>query len=291
MLINKKNEMKDFLEGGFAWQQVGSGNEAVICLHGWLDNSNSFKPLANELTNEDKDKFTWYLLDLPGHGQSAWKSQDASYYFVEYVYDVLRFMKVANLDKAHFVGHSMGGLIANLLTSLYPDKVQSLSLIDGIGLVYQSSKSAKQNLLKAFNERERLSEQNTRWFSDRQSIIKARASVSDFSEELAETLMSRCIKSNGEEFALTSDPRLKLPSTMRFNQEQAQSLLDKISVDTMLILPEHGYAQMRDNMKKFLSCFDRVKVSNVAGGHHCHMQNPKQILLEIVSHIKKQSCC
>ncbi|KZN47617.1 alpha/beta fold hydrolase [Pseudoalteromonas luteoviolacea] len=291
MLINKKNKMKDYLEGGFAWQQLGSGSEAVICLHGWLDNGNSYKPLADELTQKETDKFTWYLLDFPGHGKSAWKSPDASYYFVEYVYDVICFMKAANIDKAHFVGHSMGALIANLLTSLYPDKVRTLSLIDGIGLIYQSSQSAKQNLLKAFNERERLSEQNTRWFSDRQSIIKARASVSDFSEELAETLMSRSIKSNGKEYALTSDPRLKLTSTMRFNQEQAQSLLDKISVDTMLILPKHGYAQMRDNMKKFLSCFDRVKVTNVAGGHHCHMENPKQIVLEIVSHIEKARGC
>ncbi|KZN38532.1 hypothetical protein N480_12830 [Pseudoalteromonas luteoviolacea S2607] len=291
MLINKKNKMKDCFEGGFAWQQLGSGNEAVICLHGWLDNGNSYKPLADELTHKETGKFTWYLLDLPGHGKSDWKSPDASYYFVEYVYDVIRFMKVANLDKAHLVGHSMGALIANLLTSLYPDKVLTLSLIDGIGLIHQSSQSAKQNLLKAFNARERLSEQDTRWFSDRQSIIKARASVSDFSEELAETLMSRSIKSNGKEYALTSDPRLKLPSTMRFNQEQAKSLLDKISVDTMLILPEHGYTQMRDNMKKFLSCFDRVKVTNVVGGHHCHMENPKQIVLEIVSHIEKAGGC
>ncbi|TQF67384.1 alpha/beta fold hydrolase [Pseudoalteromonas luteoviolacea] len=291
MLINKKNEMKDYFEEGFAWQQIGKGSVAVICLHGWLDNGNSYQPLVGELAQSERDNYTWYLLDLPGHGQSNWKSTDAGYYFVEYVYDVIRFMKAANITEAHFIGHSMGALIANLFTSLYPDKVLSLGLIDGIGLIYQGSASAKQNLLKAFRARDRASSQETRWFDDRQSIIKARASVSDFDESLAQVLMSRSIKCENGQYALTSDPRVKLPSTMRFNQEQAYSLLDKISVDTMLILPEHGYPQMRDNMRKFLSCFDRVRVVEVAGGHHCHMENPKQILKEIVSHIEKQGAC
>ncbi|MCF2855975.1 alpha/beta hydrolase [Pseudoalteromonas sp. SMS1] len=291
MLINKKNEMKDYFDAGFAWQQIGKGSTAVICLHGWLDNGNSFKPLTDELTDAEIENYSWFLLDLPGHGQSRWKSQDAAYYFVEYVYDVLQFMKIANICEAHFIGHSMGALIANLLTSLYPDKVLSLCLIDGIGLIHQSAASAKQNLLKAFGDRDRASDQTTRWFDDRNSIIRARASVSGFNENLAEVLMSRSIKCEKGRYALTSDPKVKLSSTMRFNQEQAHSLLDKISVDTMLILPEHGYPQMRDNMRKFLSCFERVKVIDVAGGHHCHMENPKQILREVVFHIEKQAAC
>ncbi|MCF6442173.1 alpha/beta hydrolase [Pseudoalteromonas luteoviolacea] len=291
MLINKKNEMKDNFKDGFSWQQAGNGSDAVVCLHGWLDNSNSFKPIAELLTEDQKKKYTWYFLDLPGHGKSDWKSDDAQYYFVEYVYDVMRFMQTANINSAHFVGHSMGALIANLLASTFPDYVRSLNLIDGIGLIYQGNQYAKTNLVKAFEERQKLTTQGNRWFDDRSSMIKARAKVGGFNEQIAEVLMERTILAECGKYRLSSDPKLKLPSTIRLNQEQALSLLDKISVDTMLILPEEGYAQMRDNMKKFLSCFDKLSVSKVSGGHHCHMQHPQDILNEIVGHIEKQVLC
>lgn len=291
MLINKKNEMKDHNKAGFAWQQVGSGAQAVVCLHGWLDNSNSFQPMAEMLSEAELDKYTWYLLDLPGHGRSAWRSEDAQYYFVEYLYDVIRFMTVIDIKSAHFVGHSMGALIANLLSSTFPNYVQSLNLIDGIGLIYQGHQHAKANLIKAFEARLKLSHQDKRWFDDKQSMIKARAKVGDFDDTIAETLMARNILEEQGRYTLSSDPKLKLPSTIRLNQEQAMSLLDKISVDTMLILPDEGYAQMRDNMKKFLPCFDKLSVSKVSGGHHCHMQYPREILNEIIKHLEKQALC
>ncbi|AOT10677.1 alpha/beta fold hydrolase [Pseudoalteromonas luteoviolacea] len=291
MLINKKNEMKDKFKDGFAWQQVGCGKQAVVCLHGWLDNSNSFIPMTDMLTESELKKYTWYLLDLPGHGLSSWKSDDAQYYFVEYLYDVIRFMNVIDVNSAHFVGHSMGALIANLLSSIFPNYVRSLNLIDGIGLIYQGHQHAKANLIKAFEERLKLTKQNKRWFDDKQSIIKARAQVGGFDEKLAEILMARNIITEQGQYRLSSDPKLKLPSTIRLNQEQAMSLLDKISVGTMLILPEEGYAQMRDNMKQFLSCFDKLSVSRVSGGHHCHMQYPEDILKKIVKHIEEQTLC
>ncbi|ESP93365.1 MULTISPECIES: alpha/beta fold hydrolase [Pseudoalteromonas] len=289
MSINKKNEMKDYFCEGFAWQQVGHGPNKVVCLHGWLDNSNSFKPMAELLTEQHLATHTWYLVDLPGHGRSKWKSADAQYYFIDYIYDVMRFMDAINLPQAHFVGHSMGAFISNLLASTFPNMVQSLSLIDGIGLVYQSPEHVKSNLIKAFEERKKLAAQPKRWFDDRQSMVRTRATVGKFSDDIAEILMARTIISEQGRYTLSSDPKLKLPSTIRLGQEQAMSLLDKITVDTMLILPNEGYAQMRDNMKQFLPCFDMLSVSEVQGGHHCHMQYPKEILKEIVSHIEKAS--
>ena len=47
MNIDEKNTIKRLADCGVAAQIYGNGPQWVICLHGWLDNSNSFVPMAN----------------------------------------------------------------------------------------------------------------------------------------------------------------------------------------------------------------------------------------------------
>ena len=47
----------------------------LLCLHGWLDNSASFQPLNQYLSD-----FHVIAIDLPGHGLSDHKSPDAYYH-------------------------------------------------------------------------------------------------------------------------------------------------------------------------------------------------------------------
>src|SRR4029453_6515858 len=53
-------------------------------------------------------------MDCRGHGQSG-KPHDASQYGVEMVHDVVRLLDHLHIDRAHIVGYSMGGAIANQL--------------------------------------------------------------------------------------------------------------------------------------------------------------------------------
>ena len=61
--------------------QKGTGDELVIALHGWLDNSNSFTPMLDKVNPQH----TWYCVEFAGHGLSDWRAQDAHYYFVDYI--------------------------------------------------------------------------------------------------------------------------------------------------------------------------------------------------------------
>ena len=46
-----------------------SNAKPMLCLHGYLDNSNSFKPIAPYMTRTNE--FYMIALDLPGHGHSS----------------------------------------------------------------------------------------------------------------------------------------------------------------------------------------------------------------------------
>lgn len=78
----------------------------ILCLHGYLDNSNSFRPMAPYLTKSDE----YYLiaLDFPGHGLSSKLPDGIPYTPKLFVASVRRAVRYLNLAKFYFMSHSYG---------------------------------------------------------------------------------------------------------------------------------------------------------------------------------------
>ena len=87
-----------------------SNAKPVVALHGFLDNSNSFRPLATHLTREQK----YYIIaiDLPGMGLSSKIPDGIPYSTKFYVMSIRRVVKHFNLDKFTFLAHSFGCSLA-----------------------------------------------------------------------------------------------------------------------------------------------------------------------------------
>ncbi len=102
---------------------LGSG-PAVICLHGiggnrsnWRDQLPAFA--ARHLA------IAW---DARGYGLSD--GYDGDLDFADFARDLARLMDHLKLESAHLVGLSMGGRIAADFYFSYPERVQSLTLVD-----------------------------------------------------------------------------------------------------------------------------------------------------------------
>ena len=65
--------------------------------------------------------------DVRPHGQSG-KPHDPTQYGIEVVRDVVRLLDHLALDRAHVVGYSMGGMLANAVRAAYPDRVATIVL-------------------------------------------------------------------------------------------------------------------------------------------------------------------
>ncbi len=114
--------------GSLRYAKRGSGDETVILIHGFGGD------LDNWLFNIDAiaENATVYALDLPGHGQSGKAIANPS---VEgLARTVLAFMDALKVEKAHLVGHSLGGAIAMQVAKAAPARVQSMTLIASAGL-------------------------------------------------------------------------------------------------------------------------------------------------------------
>ena len=252
--------------------KIGSGEEVVIALHGWLDNCNSFKPMLDG----QKPEQTWYCIDFSGHGLTSWRSDDAHYYFVDYIDDVYQFIEAIGADKVHLVGHSMGAMVAGLFASCFSQMVKSVNFIEGIGCVTTPSEEVTEQLKNAVLNRARTHNKKTRIYPCKKDIYEARSKTTDLDVELISLLMERNIKAVSKGFALTTDPKLKNHSGFRFDEVQCIGAIKELIAPCQLILGNQGYAFVKQNLEKYINYYNHLSVINVEGGHHCHMQSSKE---------------
>ena len=123
-----KYEFVETSAGNIRYAKRGTGGDNVILIHGFGGD------VDNWLFNIDAlgEKATVYALDLPGHGQSSKKVDKPG--LAALTGALASFMDKLGIDKAHLVGHSMGGAIAMQMAAEHPDKVKSLTLICSAGL-------------------------------------------------------------------------------------------------------------------------------------------------------------
>jgi pimeloyl-ACP methyl ester carboxylesterase len=101
---------------------------AILLIHGFNLDHNTWLENIDVLARY----FTVYAIDLWGLGYSTREPLD--YGFPLYVEQVRMFMDHIELDRAHLVGHSMGGGTSIAFAAAHPERVDHLVLVDTVGV-------------------------------------------------------------------------------------------------------------------------------------------------------------
>jgi pimeloyl-ACP methyl ester carboxylesterase len=117
----------DESELGIAVFRHGRGPEPVWFIHG-LGMHHGF--WLGALEYFDTARYTLYFVDLPGFGNGA-KFADGGYEMADFAERMLRLLGQLHVDGAHWVAHSMGGIVALLMTDSPTFNPWSLTLAEG----------------------------------------------------------------------------------------------------------------------------------------------------------------
>ena len=104
---------------------TGSG-PAIFLTHGVGGAEDAWRFIAPKL----KDRFTIVTYDLRGHGKSPVSNKDFN--LDDLVLDLERVRERTGIEKAHFMGHSLGGMIAPAYARKFPDRVISVGLLSTV---------------------------------------------------------------------------------------------------------------------------------------------------------------
>lgn len=271
---------------GIACGGVNKDNQndnIVLCLHGWLDNAASFSPLMPYFQQYLPEKHI-VAVDWPGHGNSSHKSLDAHYHFIDWVYDLLQLFELNQWQQVDIVAHSMGGMVASAFAAAFPEKVNSLTLIDSIGFISakteQTTKQLRDGMLSRYKSsalgRERSGAKKNNYHTSLDSAVKARVSVSDLQYENAKLIVERGIIKEPQGYRWLSDARLRNISPYRLTLKQAQQFIRDIKCPVQLIHGSDGMEFVNSGIQDFGRLFQQFSSVEVKGGHHVHMEQPQK---------------
>lgn len=235
----------------------------LILLHGLFENTKNWNSLAKFWSQD----FNLHRLNARNHGLS-FSSKNMNYKLM--AEDVIFYMQENNINKAHIIGHSMGGKTSMTLANMRPDLVKSLSILD------ISTGAYKNYHTKVLKSLDILNSQG--WHSR----VEALTALADINLNLS-----------AKEFLLADLTRDKKIANKLFLQMDLDkiklnyaNLTDAINIETIktptLLLKGSNsdyvnvarLAQMQDE-------FTNLEVITLEGGHWIHRQAQTQVFEKI----------
>ena len=110
-------------------EYAGAADKApILCLHGLTRNSRDFAELAERYSPARRV----IALDFRGRGLSEYDPLPARYTPLTYAGDVICLLDELRIDRAVFVGTSLGGLVTMLIATMAPQRIAA-SILNDVG--------------------------------------------------------------------------------------------------------------------------------------------------------------
>jgi pimeloyl-ACP methyl ester carboxylesterase len=109
-----------------SYQDVGSGEPALVFIHGWSGDHSHFAPQAERFGASRRV----ISVDLRGHGTSG--APEQTYTIEGFADDIQWICQQLGVTRAVAIGHSMGGLVAGALAARVPALIAGIVLVDSL---------------------------------------------------------------------------------------------------------------------------------------------------------------
>ncbi|EDM15641.1 similar to serine hydolase like protein, isoforms Serhl-2 (predicted) [Rattus norvegicus] len=270
-------------------------NPPVLCLHGWLDNANSFDKLIPFLPKD----FCYVAMDFGGHGLSTHYSPGLPYYHHNFVSEVRRVVSAFKWTRLSLLGHSFGGVVGGLFACMFPEMVDKLILLDSTPLLMDLNEVENIMTYRRKNIEQTLKVEDSQKppgiFSPEEMLHELLTKNSHLNEDCGELLLQRGTTKVAEGLVLNRDQRLSWPqySFDFMGKELTMHSLRRLQASVLIIKALDGYYDVRRendlNKASFLLMLDilrstlkeRFQFVEIPGNHYIHMNKP-QIVADII---------
>ena len=139
--VHAQDAGQSFDSGGIQIHYTDRGQgEPVVLVHGFTASYVGNWEAPGIMEALGTAGYRVIAIDCRGHGESG-KPHDPQQYGLEMASDVVRLLDHLNVDRAHVVGYSMGGLITNKLRAMHPERLLTATL-GGAGWTGENTEEA-----------------------------------------------------------------------------------------------------------------------------------------------------
>ncbi len=244
----------------------------LVLIHGGRDHCRNWDWVASELAQD----YHIVAPDLRGHGDSQWLI-GGGYRMVDYCYDIRQLFFHLRLEKAPIIGHSLGGAITLLFAGAFPEKVERLIAIEGLGLSpdrlkEQEAKGTQATMRDWVKAMRGVSGRAPRRYpSIEEAAARMHEANSHLSEEHAWHLTVHGVNQNEDgTFSWKFDNYVRVNSPFGLTPDETRAFWREVACPVLLIRGMESWASdpIKDGRAAF---FKDVRVENVErAGHWVH---------------------
>lgn len=318
------------------WHEETEGCKKILFIHGWMDNSGSFDNLAPLLKHDD-DLYI-VSIDLPGHGKSSQIPPGSAYSDTTIIMEMRRCLielnwvtpkKITDIGgckasaggnhigseadstkKFTIIGHSFGGGLGAFYSSLYPDEVEELILLDFFKSETESPERALKKLARSIDHFIETGSQGSivNKTNDKGQVvvsqetalvatIEAHKNLGNLTREEAACLLKRStipVSTPPNSVIYNRDLRLQCMLNLREDWDLNRIMFSGLKCHVLFILVKNGIYDSSeffvDHMDEMIE-FYKSKAKSfflqwVDGDHFAHMNNSQTIANMINSYLK-----
>ncbi len=246
----------------------------ALCLHGWLDNANSFLPMMSLLPEIDL-----VAIDLPGHGFSD--HLDSVYTVPDSAYWAAAVIKAIGWEQCHLIGHSLGGIIAPLVAVGAPEMVESLTLIESSGALTSEADEFVGRLQKSMQDQLEDGKYESRVYESKDDAVNTRLRSAKMALSSARLIIDRQLTEFEDGWRWRFDPKLRVSTAHRLTEAHVREVNQHIACPVLTIVAKDGFLTSREQTASRMELIKDHRSVLLAGHHHLHMDTPEPVAAAI----------
>jgi len=214
----------------------------LLLIHGGRDHCRNWDWVAERLC----DDYHIIAPDLRGHGDSQW-AVGGGYAMVDYTLDVAQLLDQLELFPITIIGHSLGGAISLQYTGVYPDRVEKVVAIEGLGPPPRMIREipADVRMDHWIREMQALARRHPRRYA---SLDEAVARMHDANphltpEQARHLTVHGCYRDEDGTFLWKFDNYVRANSPYMFNMGDARELWGRITCPVLLLRGTESWAE------------------------------------------------
>ncbi|MGE0788230.1 MAG: alpha/beta fold hydrolase [Sandaracinaceae bacterium] len=264
------------------WGDEASAHTFVLC-HGFLDQSLSFRGVGERLAERGARAFAF---DWRGHGQTEWVGAGGYYHFVDYVLDLHELLPQLTEGPVHLCGHSMGGTAVAMFAATHPERLRTVTLVEGLGPPGFGGEAPDKILdwLQSVDRVRRGDPKKPMTDLD-DAVRRLRGMNKELPEPLARELASTGTQPgpNGEGLVWSFDPLHRTTSPSVFDAAVFETFLRRIAAPTLIVNGQHGF-RTPDHAARVAALPNAVEITIESAGHMIHQSQPVVLADAIFEH-------
>jgi pimeloyl-ACP methyl ester carboxylesterase len=257
--------------------------QAVLAVHGWLDNAATFDVLAPLI-----QRCRIVAIDLAGHGLSDHYPPQVGYNIWSELPELLLLLDVLGWDKCHLLGHSRGATVCTLLAAVAPERIQSLFLMEGLLPLRWVDEDPATQLANSVRDNIKSGASKTSMYKSVEEAMRVRALKQKIEAEIVRGIVKRGLKKQGEEWTWRSDPAVTGASAFKLGEREKQSILGAVQSPGILLLAEEGFARVSEEIDEQRALCPSLSKEILPGHHHFHLDRQSKDIAALFSqHIER----